>query len=213
MAPLPIISGLMRVSFDWRETPGGATAANVMHFHTASTDTLALYNQIASSVSAAMWTGVSSTASIYQLVITPLDGLSATATYSNPTSAVWNGNTSGDWIPQVAGVVSFRTANRGRQYRGRLYLPFIGEGAAQNGVFFGSVAPGQLAWDNFRTAMKTALMPLHIASYGRSLHKHRNPDGSITLTPVTWTPHSTEVIAETFEISLATQRRRQTRLR
>ena len=213
MAPLPVINGIHRVAFEWRVGAAGATAANVMHFSGASVDPGGLFNALNTNVSATMWTGLGGDTAVVQVIITPLDGSSATQIFT-PSGAKWAGaSVAGDYLPSSAGVVSLRTAVRGRQNRGRLYIPFVLETVVSDGRFVGSLATVQAAWDTFRGAMKTASWPMHVASYGHGLHKHKNPDGSISLTPVTWTPHSNEVIANTYESALGTQRRRQSRLR
>jgi len=213
MAPLPNITGIHRVAFYWHFGSGGPTAINVMHFFGASVDPNGLRNALNSNVAANMWIGVHSGASIYQLGITPLDNSTATQIYQ-VSGANWTGQTAGgDYVPQVAGVVSLRTAVRGRQNRGRVFTPFINEAVISNGSFSGSLTSVQTAWDTFRTSMKTASWPLHVASYGHSLHKTKSSSGVITLTPVTWTPHSNEVITSTYETVLGTMRPRQGRLR
>jgi hypothetical protein len=213
MAPLPVIDGIHRVAFQWRIGAGGQTAVNVMHFHGASVDPGGLRTAIDTNVTATMWTGIVSTAAVYQLTITPLDGASATQLFS-VSGTKWAGTITGsDFVPQAAAIVSLRTALRGRRNRGRIYLPFYSEQNIQNGTVFGTLTAVQAAWDAFRAAMKTASWPLHIASYGHSLHRTRSPGGGYVLTPVTWPPVSNEVISSSYELNLGTQRRRQSRLR
>jgi hypothetical protein len=213
MPPLPVITGIHRVALNWRVGAAGPTAANVMHFSGASVDPTGLYNALGTHLTANMWIGIGTDTSIWQVAITPLDGTTATAIFA-PTGPQWAGASApGDYIPSSAGIVSLRTLNRGRQYRGRLYTPFPLELLVQDGRWVGSLTSIQTAWDSFRTGMTTALWPWQVASYGHSLHRTKTPGGGYTLTPVTWTPHATAVSASTFEVALATQRRRQSRLR
>lgn len=213
MAPLPTINGIMRVAFSWRYLASSTTAVNVMHFLAASTDTAALNTAINANVTATMWACISGQVSCYQLAITPLDGQSATITYAQ-TGTKWTGGAvAGDLLPSTATIVSLKTALRGRRNRGRLYLPYPTEGVATGGTYGGTLSSLQSAWDTFRGAMKTSSFPMHVASYGHSLHRHKNTDGSYTLTPVTWTATSNEVVATTVEGTFGTQRRRQSRLR
>lgn len=213
MPPLPTISGVHRVSLEWRQGTSGPTAANVMHFHGASTDTNALYAALGSALSANCWLGIGSDCKIYQVAITPLDGSTATAIY-NPTGAQWGGSgTPGDYIPSAAGVLSLRTLKRGRRYRGRVYVPFILEQVVSSGTFSASLSLAQTAWNTFLTSMAAASYPWHVATYGYSLHRTKNSGGGYTLTPVTWPPDSTPVQSVTYEQTLGTQRRRQSRLR
>ena len=197
----------------WHITGSGATAVNVMHFHGASTDTLALKNLLDASVTAALWTHTVSAASIYQLSITPLDGTSATDLYS-VSGTKWTGGTASvDFVPQVAAVVSLRTAERGRRRRGRAFIPFIGEQYISNGAITTAVSTAQAGWDAFLAAMTTGSYPMHIASYGHSYHKSGGHGGPITYTPVTWPADSRAVTRATYETMLGTMRPRQSRLR
>jgi hypothetical protein len=213
MPPLPTISGIHRVAFSWRASASGPYAANVMHFHSASVDPDGLKTALDANVSTAMWLAVATTTVCYQLTITPLDGSSATRLYA-VTGSKWAGNNvSSSIIPASSVVVSLKTAQRGRRYRGRLYIPFAIEEVVQGGSVTGSVSAAQAAWDAFRTAMATASYPIHVASYGRSLVKTGGHGGPITYTPVSWSPFSTPVTSTTVEQVLGTQRRRQSRLR
>ena len=213
MVGLPVIDGIQRVAFSWRVSGNPGTAVNVMHFHTASTDTLALKTLIDSSVTSSMWFGVINNASVYQLAITPLDGSSATQLYA-VGGAKWTGMVSGgDYLLNTAVVVSMRSLLRGRQNRGRSYTPFIAESYTNAGSVSGDLGTPQNAWDAFRAAMKAGNMPLHIASYGHGMRKTGGHGGPITYTPTTWTPHSNEVVTTTLERALGTMRMRQSRIR
>jgi len=184
-----------------------------MHFFSASLDPDGLMSLLNTNVTTALWVGTVSSASVFSVAITPLDGAAATKVYA-PTGAGWQGAvSSGEFVPAAAGIVSFRTDKRGRQYRGRLFVPFVAETVITNGSYTSPMTGGQAAWNSFRTAMKTAAFPLHIASYGHSLHKTKQAGGGFTMTPVTWAPHSTEVTATTVENTLGTMRPRQSRLR
>jgi hypothetical protein len=107
------------------------------------------------------------------------------------TSGVkWAGATTGESIPQVAGIIKLQTGLRGPRHRGRVFLPFICEGAQSNGTLALTGDPGG-AWTNFIVAMIASLTPLGVASY---VHSDWNAAGG--------------AIAETKS---ATQRRRQHR--
>jgi len=210
---LPVINECTRVAFRWRIGSSGPTAVNVMHFGTASTDLDALNTALNANVSSAMWLHTVNLATVYELVMTPLDGTTATKLYT-PTGAKWIGNYTGiSYNLHTATVVSLRTQKRGRRYRGRLYLPFVAEDAATNGASTAAVTAGQTAWDTFRTSMATASFPLVVATYGHSLHRTKTSGGGYTLTPVTWPPEKTTVTSTTLEATFGTQRRRQSRIR
>jgi hypothetical protein len=213
MVALPVIAGIHRVAFQWRAAATGPFAVNVMHFYNPASDPDGLKTALDTNVTANMWVGASTATVIYQIAITPLDGTSATRLYT-VTGTKWAGpSTPGDMIPAASIVVSLKTLERGRRRRGRIYLPFPIEGLCSNGVYTASLTTNQAAWDTFRSAMKTANWPLHVVSYGHSLHRTKTPGGGYALTPVTWTPDSRECVSSTVESTLGTIRRRQSRLR
>ena len=213
MVALPVITDVHRVAFKWRVGSSGPTAVNVMHFRGPSAIPTGLYTALGTNLTAAMWAGIGTDTKIYEVDITPLDGVTATLV-NTPTGAQWAGSsTPGNYMPDAAGVISLRTASRGRRYRGRIYTPFILESVAANGIFTAPLTATQAAWNTFLAAMNTATWGLVVATYGHSLHRTKNPGGGYTLTPVTWTPDATPVTSLNYELTLGTQRRRQQRLR
>lgn len=213
MPPLPTISGVHRVAFNWRAGASGPYATNVMHFKGASTDTLALKNALDANVTTAMWAGCGVATNVYQLQITPLDGSSSTMIYT-VTGTKWAGPAgSTGLIPAACVIVSLKTATRGRRSRGRVYLPFTDEGNVSAGSLDSAPTAAQAAWDTFRTAMTTSLYPMVVASYGHGYHKTGGKGQPIVYTPYTWTADSYVVTSSTVERVLGTQRKRQSRLR
>jgi hypothetical protein len=213
MATLPTITGVHRVAFNWRVSTSGPFATNVMHFLAGSMTPSALRTAIDANVTTGMWVGIALGTAVYQLQITPLDGVSATEVFTVSGSKWAGSNTAGEYSPASSFVVSFKTGTRGRRARGRIYLPFPLESQIASGVSSGAVSGAQTAWDNFRAAMNTATAPQVIATYGHSLHKTKTSGGGYTMTPVTWTATSYLVTSTTVESVLGTQRRRQSRLR
>lgn len=164
-----------------------------MHFRKTASNASAVATNIDASVTAAMWHAVSSTASVTRLDVTPLDNITATLNFP-VTGAKWTGGTGADFVPQVAGLVSLRTSLRGPEHRGRVYLPFIAEADVTNGSFISAeVTAGQAAWSTFVTAVAAAGSTLVVASYVLQT--------------------AANVTSALFETQLATQRRRQSRLR
>jgi hypothetical protein len=193
MAPLPVIADVNRVSFEWFNA-GQNGAANVMHFSAPGKTPLQIYTLLASTVAPHMWEAVSADGRISEVRITPLDGTSPTQTFVTPVSTEWEGQSSGAIVPAVACVVKLATAIRGRSYRGRLFLPWLGEGSINAG--FVDTTPLALmvsAWGSFANAMETGGVALGVASYKLA----------------TW--H--QAINVGVEHACATQRRRQSRLR
>jgi hypothetical protein len=203
--PLPVIANVFRCAFTTHDAATGLNAVNVMHVRAASsgktpTDVWNCIN--------AHWTGnqqahegVSTT--VTQFAITPLDGSTATQIFATGGGAKYVGNSSGDTMPAVAALFTIRTLLRGRQNRGRLYLPFVSEGSATNGFLTSGVQGGlQTAWLTFFTGiLADATTPLTpgVASYDRA---HGGASA-----------HFTPEFSSSVESVLATQRRRQTRLR
>lgn len=82
-------------------------------------------------------------------------GTHATYTYAfTPVAGPGNG---GQTLPgQCAAVITWRTDSLGRSYRGRTYLPFIGETMQNAGTL---VATQTTAMDNFANALKNYYGP------------------------------------------------------
>ena len=213
MAQYPVIDGIHRVAFKWKVTATGHLAVNVMHFKGASSDPAGLFAALNTNVTNTMWANIGTDGVITEVQITPLDSAQSATQVFAPTGAKWAGlATPGDYSPHTATVISLRTAKRGRQNRGRIYLPFPIEANMIKGTS-ASVATAQTAWDTFRTAMTTGSWPLHVASYGHGMHRAKTPGGGYVITPVSWTPHSEAVTSLLVEPLFGTQRRRQSRLR
>lgn len=168
MAPLPVISNVFRCAFTWKNLDWPTwSAVNVMHFYKAGGDPVTLTALLDASVSANMWGQTSSSSSIYQVNVTPLDGSSVTFPYTPLTPAKWKGTVSSlEYTPQVSAVVKMLTGKRGRSYRGRVFLPWCIEDVTKSGLILAATqATMNTAWVAFRTAMDTGGYPLHVASY------------------------------------------------
>lgn len=200
MATLPTIANTYRVTLHW-SGPGGTSAKTVMHFRRSSSTASAVATAVDANVTATMWNHTGTTTAVSKISVTPLDGSSATYELA-VTGAKWAGPTAAaEVIPAGAAVITLRTANRGRRYRGRVFLPFVQENNIANGVIASSVVTAlQTAWENFRAAMSTASTVLVVASYGVG------PHGS-------WSPFATDVTSCTAQSIEGTVRRRQSRLR
>lgn len=202
--PLPVIFNTFRCAIRWR-TSGAQTAVNVLHVRTAANGKTAaqVFACLDAHVTAAMWGGASSNFITQGVDITPLDGTTATQTFTPAIAGHWTGGTGGDFIPSACGIVKFQTASRGVRFRGRLYLPPVAETAQTNGSYSDtSPATATAAWGTFLTDCAadatTPLSPV-VASYDRA-----HGGAGATATTIT---------RATQETVLATQRRRQKRLR
>jgi hypothetical protein len=192
MPPLPVIANTWRCAVKWSEA-GGQTAVNVIHVKGAGLNWGIIAAAFSAEAEAGMFDPVSSSASATTMDITPLDGTGATITEA---LTGWVGNGDPDWIPAVSGLVKLSTAKRGRSYRGRIFLPFYSETAQENGSVLGDwIGADSGKWSEFNNDLFAGGTPLQlcVASY-----KHAT---------------SEVVTAITQEPVLATQRRRQGRLR
>lgn len=158
-----MIPNVYRVALNWQHT-NGQTATNVMHFRRSASTATEVAGIIDANVTAGMWGHTSSGARVTSIDVTPLNGSGATV--NQPTSgAKWTGAAGTDpFIPAAACVVSLRTGNRGRRNRGRIFMPFIAEGAFDNGTIANAIAT-QGVWTTFVAAMNTASCQLCVASY------------------------------------------------
>lgn len=192
MAPLPTIADTYRCALRWVD--GGQSAVNVIHVRKSATTASSIASTIDANVTAAMWGSVVPGASVTTLTVTPLDGSSASFVL-NTSGAKWTGSgTAGDALIAPAVIVSNRSSFRGRSRRGRTYLPFTSESVVASGLLDpAKVTSMNTAWAAFLAAMVAAGAQPVIASY-------KNAD------QVDWK-------TATVESTLATQRRRQTRLR
>jgi hypothetical protein len=198
MAHLPDITGVSRVALKWAG-PSGQTAVNVIHvLDNAPSHTPAqMFTVLDAHVTASMWASMVDGAGVYEVDITPLDGITATQSFAvTGTPDKWSGTESGEFVPQVAALIKLTTAVRGRSSRGRVFLPFTAEGITSAGnLSTGAVGTIQSAWDAFRAAIHSASpsFDLVVASYKLS---------------------TAELVLNSFcELQTATQRRRQERNR
>jgi hypothetical protein len=155
VAPLPVIANTVRVSLNWIAPASSLTAANVLHFRKSGGTASDLVTKIDSHVAAGMWGTVSHLAQVDNIVATPLDGGTVSATLPTGSPTKWQGaGGSGDFIPQAATVIKLLTGKRGRSYRGRIFLPFLPEASqSQGNIVTGDVDAEAAAWVTFQTAM------------------------------------------------------------
>ena len=164
-----------------------------MHFRSSALSASEVGALIVASATETMFAPMVSTAGAATASITPLDGISATEEYGLEVPP-FVGTTEGDWVPAASVIVSLYTTKRGRSYRGRIFLPFIGEAAISDGILE-TPSPPTLndAWVDFLSAMLAGGAPIVVASYKLAV--------------------ATNVNATITQSFLGTQRRRQTRLR
>jgi hypothetical protein len=197
MAALPIIADVFRVAMNWTE-PGGQTATNVMHFRDVAGGNTAsdLMTALDAHVTANMWLAVFTGAVVTDVAITPLDGTSATDHFQPATPSHWTGQNGADFVPAGSAILKLATTKRGRSHRGRVFLPFLPESSQTKGVLDSTQeAATTTNWTTFLHALEgaTPAWDWVVASY-----KLATADA---------------VVVVSCEPMIATQRRRQGRLR
>jgi hypothetical protein len=119
-----------------------------------------------------MWASTLSAWVIQTVNIIPLDGVSSTTSYSTGGASKWGGTGTGGFAPQVATLVKIQTGLRGRNRRGRVYLPATSDTVNQNGSIASATnTTMQTAWSAFLTSLGTATpyaFELGVASYDRA---------------------------------------------
>ena len=197
MAPLPVIADTYRTALTWTDATG-QSAVNVMHFRwlLGTNDTDGLMTFLNGAVTANMWLPVCSDSVVTDVAITPLDGISATQHYAPTTPAHWTGGNPADFSPATAVIVKLTTPLRGRSHRGRVFLPLISENIISDGRLNSTTAANvTTAWEAFRTHS-----PVSGEQFGLVIASYKLASGELV----------GNVLCETV---LATQRRRQGRLR
>lgn len=195
MAPLPIIANAVRVGINWSSS-AGVRPVNVFHLITDSHDEVAIGAALDAAFSGASpnpFAIVMANFSVESWAITLLSSASATQIVSCTESI--HGDGGGNLIPQVAGVLSLRTSERGSRGRGRLYLGPVGEADQDAGLMpSGMPAATVTAWNDVADAL--ADDPLNI-SFGVASYVHEEIAG-----------------VQTFSMrrQFGTQRRRQNQL-
>jgi hypothetical protein len=194
MTPLPTIANVWRLALNWELGDGSnQTAENVIHVRVTGGTPPDPATAVDAALTSNMFAPCSTSAIVYSITETPLDGSSASSTriVTNPNA---HGGTSGAIAPAFAAVVSLATAERGRSKRGRVFVPMVGLSAITDGSLTSTPAGlMRTAWTTFIAALATAEVPLVVASYKLA--------------------SATDVISASIKAQGGTQRRRQTRVR
>jgi hypothetical protein len=190
MPPLPVISGVVRCALNW-ENGAGQHAVNVIHVTPTGGTALDAFNLLDANVTVDMWSYVTDDFYVTHVQCTPLDGTSATEDFPTGSPGKWRGSATSDFIPASCSLVKLQTGLRGREHRGRVYLPFLAELQQTAGTLAaGGMSGWQDAWDTFVSDLSGALV---VASYKLA--------------------SSDSVTSVVCENKAATQRRRQARVR
>jgi hypothetical protein len=188
--PLPVIPDIWRCALNWETS--SQHAVNVIHVsdNVGTRDAADIAVTLDFCWQSGQFEPVAAGAQITSYDLIKLDGTTATTTV--PTSGPSGGGGS-EWIPAASALVSFQTGLRGRDHRGRMYLPFLAETKQNDGVI--SVTSGatyQGHWDAWVALLIAQDLPLVVASYKDA--------------------EATTVSAALVRFKAATQRRRQQRV-
>jgi len=182
---------------------GGASAPGPIEIAAMDPVLFRMYSGTAYAGGQAWLTRCISLLQTVQINYTPLDGTSNTL--SIPHGAAGTNASAQSMAPEVAAVLTLRTAHRGRRYRGRIFLPSPGSNTSTTAGGIDQAA-ASLADTTIKQwiGMQAALAPLQwsngVASYGYSELK----DGTIS----TWVPFFTDCTSVTMDSQFDVQRRR-----
>lgn len=193
MAPLPIITDVFRVTLNWSNLVGVAPR-NVFNVLAPTYDELTLGGALVSHFTDAMFSCLNDSYILNDIDVIALDGASATQTTPDGNT---NGQTSSSQLlPATAAILSIRTAQRGPQGRGRMYIGPCCEANVASGVLDSTVrSTMEAAWTTFINAIETLVSPI---TFGVASYKHAAFYDHVT--------HQVESV-------VGTQRRRQDQLR
>lgn len=189
--PTPTIATVARVAVNWTH-PDAGYAVNIWHFSgiVGYPDHADLASAINSNINSGQFNSIAEDAEAITLDIQDLDGSSAATTHSVNLTG---GAAGDDPVPAACCLVKLMTALAGRSFRGRTYLPFTAEVSQANGLITSDVAGMNTAWNGFKDDMHDDGFDFVVASYKLE---------------------SAELITSLLvETPMATQRRRQSRLR
>lgn len=196
MAPLPVIDDVTRVTWNF-ESYQGVTPRVVQHFRTTTANMVDLGEAIWAAAADGIFGPMHESFEPLSISLLPLDGVQATTVVENPFPSDSNLCTaSGEILPAVAALMSWRTLVRGPKARGRSYIGPICEQTCSDGVLDDPWRSNlTAAWTSTLSALAggTPAVAFVVASY---VHEE-----------------SYLVTSGTAERPLATQRRRQDQLR
>lgn len=202
--PLPTIADTFRCALRWSQIGGSLKAVNVIHIKANASGQTATdaFHALNVNWNSNMWLGVQAGMFISNVDVTPLDGVSATTSFVPTSAGATTGGSVGDIIIQAAIIVKLGTGVRGRDNRGRIFLPYPAESQQSSGHLSSATqATMDSAWGTFAAGL-VGLSPqwdLGVASYDR---RHSGAGA-----------HFTGLTHLNVEELLGTQRKRMERLR
>lgn len=150
-------------------TVQGISPVNVFHVITDSTNEAEIAQDLDVAFDSATENPFAVLSSLFTnatYTITLLDGVSAGQVF--PDTGAFTGGSGGQIIPQVAGVLSLHTNQRGPRGRGRLFLGPVGEAIQDGGILENEYRDASVAgWEEFEAILPTlgTASSLCVASY------------------------------------------------
>ena len=123
MPHLPIITNTWRCTLNWNSV-NGVTPRNVMHVVAdwGSQSAGDVFNLFDGNVGGDMWACMKDAYVIESLTILKMDGITPGSDFLTDGSTKWQGQSTGEIVPNVSSCVSLKTAERGRRRRGRVFV-------------------------------------------------------------------------------------------
>lgn len=212
--PLPVLPGVLRCTAGGLVS-GGGRWANTWHIRAQDLTTpteaevLAIHVILAGFYVAAVLPKCRDTTTLESIDYTPLDGSSGAFNY--PVNSAGAG-TAKALPPECAEVLTIRTAARGRQNRGRIFIPaWTVNETENNGQLVSAVTIGfAAAAEAMNVALGVIGAEVGVGSYG----PYRNPTtGVVSVDPLVnggSSPHFSPVTAFTMDVQVDVQRSRKT---
>lgn len=161
--PLPVISNVYRCAFNWDGTMSDRPVVSVQHFRTTKAiDELA--SDLDALATTTMFSYTEATVEASSVDITPLDGVSASQSFSLANWHSSGGAT--ETLPGFNVMVLGSTGLRGPSNRGRIFLPSPGENVITDGLLDSGNADAITdAWNDFRVNAGIESIEYGVASY------------------------------------------------
>lgn len=172
--PLPVIANEYLVTQFIVPTSGRHNFANVFCIHdtTGAATVAAIAAKVAASYASAIMPLISPTLHMGQTAVIPLDGVSATQTFTTLSSGTAGGHVGSTDLPNALSFVcKWQTGFRGRSHRGRSFIPGVSldqvASAESNPLTNAATVALSSAGTNFLSALTGGAAPsltLHVLS-------------------------------------------------
>lgn len=161
---LPVIEDVWRITLNWESNTMPSTH-NVFHLHAPSGTGADVADFLQTNLDATMFRPICDVYVLNSFSLIKLDGLTPSfdVTMTTPIDGLGDGQP----VPAVAGIISFKSTQRGPQGRGRQYIGPVGESDMQNGIALYDTDALETAWTTFTEAAQSNDPPMDfgVASY------------------------------------------------